>query len=226
MVAQASACELANLHRINNFARGFLESIGPGLRRGFIRVRNFRPGWPERANNKMFDFQVPPAHELAAEFLQSRRVSLAGITRHPDQPWMQQMARNATGEAWGFLDQRCYALHDRDTKFCAVFRATLAAGGIEPIQLPARSPNLNAYAERWVRSVKGECLSKLILFGEASLRRALTDFVDHFHGERNHQGKGNVLLFPSEKVGQQKPRSRVRCRQRLGGLLRYYSYAA
>jgi hypothetical protein len=128
-------------------------------------------------------------------------------------------ARNATGEAWGFLNQRRYALHDRDTKFCSLFRATLAAGGIKPIQLPARSPNLNSYAERWVRSIKGECLSKLILFGEASLRRALTDFIDHFHGERNHQGKGNVLLFPSEKVGQQKPRSRVRCRERLGGLI-------
>ena len=80
--------------------------------------------------------------------LDCRRVSLAGITRHPDQPWMQQMARNATGETWGFLEQRRYALHDRDTKFCSVFRATLEAGGIKPIQLPARSPNLKAYAER------------------------------------------------------------------------------
>ena len=102
----------------------------------------------------------------------------------------------------------------------------MTAGGIEPIQLPARSPNLNAYAERWVRSVKEECLSKLILFGEGSLRRALTEFIEHFHAERNHQGKGNVLLFPFEKVGQQRPRSRVRCHERIGGLLRYYSYAA
>jgi hypothetical protein len=139
---------------------------------------------------------------------------------------MQQMARNATGEEWGFLEQRRYALHDRDTKFCSVFRDTLAAGGIRPIQLPARSPNLNAYAERWVRSVKEECLSKLILFGEASLRRALTEFIDHYHGERNHQGKGNVLLFPTGNVGQHKPRTRVRCRERLGGLLKYYSYVA
>jgi hypothetical protein len=115
---------------------------------------------------------------------------------------MQQMARNATGEGWGFLDQRRYALHDRDAKFCSLFRATLTAGGIQPIQLPARSPNLNAYAERWVRSVKEECLSKLILFGEVSLRRTLTEFIAHFHGERNHQGKGNVLLFPRHEVGQ------------------------
>ena len=126
----------------------------------------------------------------------------------------------------GFLDQQRYALHDRDTKFCAVFRATLAAGGVQPIQLPARSPNLNAYAERWVRSAKEECLSKLILFGEASLRRALADFLDHYHLERNHQGKGNTLLFPSEKTAQQRPHSRVRYRERLGGLLKYYSYAA
>jgi hypothetical protein len=65
------------------------------------------------------------------------------------------------------------------------------------MQLPARSPNLNAFAERWARSAKQECLSKLILFGEASLRRALSEFVEHFHTERNHQGKGNILLFPS-----------------------------
>jgi hypothetical protein len=95
---------------------------------------------------------------------------------------MRQMARNATDESWGYLDQRHYALH-RDAKFCALFRATLAAGGIQP----APSPNLNAFAERWVRSVKQECLCKLIFFGEASLRRALKEFMDHFHAERNHR---------------------------------------
>jgi putative transposase len=158
--------------------------------------------------------------------LESRRVSLAGISRHPDQAWMQQVARNATGEEWGLLEQRRYVLHDRDTKFCSEFRATLTAGGIEPIQLPARSPNLNCYAERWIRSIREECLSKLILFGEGSLRRAVTEFIEHFHAERNHQGKGNVLLFPAAKVGQQRPQNRVRCCERLGGLLKHYTYAA
>ena len=157
--------------------------------------------------------------------LESRRVSLAGVTRHPDQAWMQQMARNATGETWGFLEQRRYALHDRDTKFCSVFRATLKAGGTKPIQLPARSPKLNAYAERWVRSAKEECLSKLILFGEASLRRALTTFMDHYHQERNHQGKDNLLLFPVPSL-EASSRGAICCRERLGGLLKYYSYAA
>jgi hypothetical protein len=158
--------------------------------------------------------------------LESRRVSLAGITRHPDEAWMQQMARNATDESWGHMDRRRYALHDRDTKFCASFRATLASGGIRPIQLPARSPNLNAFAERWVRSVKQECLSKLILFGEASLRRALSEFVEHFHTERNHQGKGNVLLFPANEESHCRRRKSIFCRARLGGLLKYYRSAA
>jgi hypothetical protein len=114
---------------------------------------------------------------------------------------------------------------DRDTKFCSVFRATLAAGGIKPIQLPARRPNLNAYAERWVRSAKEECLSKLILFGEASLRRALTAFIDHYHQERNHQGKNNVVLFAPAPLEPGR-RPGIHCRERLGGLLRYYSRAA
>ena len=100
----------------------------------------------------------------------------------------------------------------------------MASGRVKPLALPARSPNLNAYAERWVRSVKEECLSKVILFGERSLRRALSEYVDHFHAERNHQGKGNVLLFPRST---DRPRKGpVRCRERLGGLLRYYDREA
>ena len=88
-------------------------------------------------------------------------------------------------------------LHDRDAKFGAEFCETLAAGGVKCLRLPPRSPNLNAFAERWVRSVKEECLSHLVLFGERSLRKALTHFQEHYHEERNHQGKNNVLLFPA-----------------------------
>ena len=90
--------------------------------------------------------------------------------------------------------------------------------------LPARSPNLNAYAQRWVRSVKEECLSKVILFGERSLRRALSEYVDHYHEERNHQGKGNVLLFHRNRDLDRE--RRFQCRERLGGLLRYYHQEA
>jgi putative transposase len=101
-----------------------------------------------------------------------------------------------TMEGYGALRDCRYLLHDRDTKYTQSFQAIIASGGVEPLVLPARSPNLNAYAERWVRSVKEECLSKVMLFGERSLRRALSEYVEHFHAPRNHQGRGNVLLFP------------------------------
>jgi putative transposase len=157
--------------------------------------------------------------------LGSRKVYVAGVTPHPNEQWMRQIARNVTMEAWGFLTPGQYLIHDRDGKYCPTFHQIIDAAGIKRILLPARSPNLNAYAERWVRSVKEECLSRLILFGEASLRHALTQYVEHFHHERNHQGKGNVRLFPV--VSQDPARGgTVRCCQRLGGLLKYYAREA
>jgi putative transposase len=127
--------------------------------------------------------------------LESRKVDIAGITVHPNEQWMRQMARNVTMEGCGTLRDCRYLLHDRDTKYTISFRAIIESGQVKTLPLPARSPNLNAYAERWVRSVKEECLSKIILFGERSLRRALNEYVTHYHAERNHQGKSNVLLF-------------------------------
>ena len=154
--------------------------------------------------------------------LESRRVEVAGITRHPNDAWMKQIARNVTMDEWGFLDGCRYLIHDRDTKYTDSFRAIVKSGHVEPLKLPARSPNLNAYAERWVRSVKEEALSKLILFGEASLRRVLREYLVHFHRERNHQGKGNVLLFPQPRQSAPSAERSVHCRERLGGLLKYY----
>jgi hypothetical protein len=114
--------------------------------------------------------------------LESRRICLAGVTTHPDQEWMEQMARNVTMEDSGFLINRRYLLHDRDSKYCSSFRQVIEAGSVKTLALPPRSPNLNAYAERWVRSVKEECLAKLILLGEGSLRRALRHYEAHYHG--------------------------------------------
>src|SRR5262245_31838088 len=127
-------------------------------------------------------------------------------------------------EGCGALRDCHYLMHDRDSQYSRSFRTIIASGKVEPLMLPAPSPNLNANAERWVRSVKEECLSKVILFGERSLRRALKEYVEHYHAERNHQGKGNVLLFPGDThVRIEGP---VQCRERLGGLLRYYHQEA
>ena len=156
--------------------------------------------------------------------LETRRVIIGGITKHPTEEWILQIGRNATDASSGCLKQCRYVLHDRDSKFTASFRETLQSAGAKPLRLPPQSPNLNAFAERWVRSVKGKCLRELILFGEGSLNRALSKFPEHYHSERPHQGKGNVLLFPTRD--QPLVDGAVRCNATLGGLLRYCSRTA
>jgi putative transposase len=157
--------------------------------------------------------------------LGSRQIHVAGVTPHPHQTWMMQVARNITMEEWGVLSPGQYLIHDRDGKYCPAFQHIIDTAGVTRVPLPPRSPNLNAYAERWVRSVKEEALARMILFGEASLRHVLNEYVDHYHRERNHQGKGNVLLFPSLRPAGEDD-SPIQCRERLGGLLKYYAHEA
>jgi putative transposase len=152
----------------------------------------------------------------------SRQIHVGGVTSHPNAAWMVQVARNVTMEEWGFLSPGQYLIHDRDGKYCPAFQQLIDAAGVKRVPLPPRSPYLNAYAERWVRSVKEEALSRLILFGERALRHALTEYVAHYHHERNHQGKGNVLLFPTSRADERRIGS-IHCRERLGGLLKYYA---
>jgi integrase-like protein len=157
--------------------------------------------------------------------LASRKVHVAGVTPHPHEAWMVQASRNVTMEEWGFLSPGQYLIHDRDTKFCAAFQHIIDKAGVERVALPPGSPNLNAYAERWVRSVKEECLARLILFEEAALYHTLNEYVEHYHHERNHQGKGNVLLFPAVTRGTEHG-GLIRCHEQLGGLLKYYEREA
>src|SRR6266704_2408076 len=157
--------------------------------------------------------------------LSRRKLSVAGVTPHPNAAWMMQVARNVTMEEWGFLPPGQYLIHDRDTKFCVAFQQIIDDAGVERVVLPPRTPNLNAYAERWVRSVKEECLSRMILFGEDSLMHTLQEYVEHYHHERNHQGKGNVLLFPTPSPEGESD-GPPQCRERLGGLLKYYERKA
>ena len=147
------------------------------------------------------------------------------MTPHPDQRWMMQMARNVTMADWGFLSPGQYLIHDRDDKYCPAFQHTIDAAGVTRVRLPPRSPNLNAYAERWVRSVKEEALSRMMLFGERALWHVLTEYVAHYHQERPHQGKENVVLIPASHHSQER-QGTLCCRKRLGGLLKYYDRAA
>jgi putative transposase len=159
-------------------------------------------------------------HILFVIELATRRVHIAGITAQPNSEWMQQMARNLTDAFDGFLVGKTYLIHDRDPLFTKAFLDTLGAAGVKSVRLSSRSPNLNPFAERFVLSIKSECLSRLILFSEGQLRRSVTAFARHYHEERNHQGLGNRLINPRTTVANDD--GDVRCRERLGGLLRYY----
>ena len=137
---------------------------------------------------------------------------------------MEQLARNATIEGTGYLNRCRYLLHDRDTKFCREFRGTLAAGGAKC------SPDSTEPKFEFLRGVLGTFgkrgVPRLILFGEQSLRRAVSNFLEHFHHERNHQRRGNLLSFPTGTTASATQATAVRCHERLGGLLKYYSRAA
>jgi transposase InsO family protein len=156
--------------------------------------------------------------------LSSRRVEIGGISPAANKLWMDQIARNLTDSVDGLLGGKRYLIHDRDPLFTDGFLGTLKDAGIESVKLPARSPNLNAHAERFVRSIKESCLERLILFGENSLRTAVQNFVAHYHSERNHQGLANRLILP--EPAHHDSTGSIQSRERLGGMLNYYYRAA
>lgn len=148
--------------------------------------------------------------------LDTREVHIAGITSSPNEQWMVQVARNLTMDEWGILKPGQYLIHDRDTKFCTAFKEILDDAGVKRLPLPLRSPNLNAHAERFVRSVKSEALSRFILFGEQSLCHVLSEYLVHYHQERCHQGLGNVIPFPAHHDANDRE-GPIECHERLGG---------
>ena len=155
--------------------------------------------------------------------IQTRRVQIAGIVRQPHGAWMKQIARNLTDHVDGFLQGTRYLIHDRDPLFTDAFRELLRWAGVQCLKLPAQSPNLNAYAERFVLSIKSECLDKLVLFGERHLRIAIAEYLTHYHLERNHQGlEGRLIATPPTAATPAKDNSPVARRERLGGLLNFY----
>ena len=155
--------------------------------------------------------------------LASRRVHIVGSTPHPNEMFMRQVTRALTAADDGWLVGHRVLICDRDAKWSALVRARLGEAGIRVVQTPYQAPNANAYAERFVRSIKDECLTRVILFGERHLRRTITEYVAHYHRERNHQGLANELIegAPAVDYG-----GRIRRRPRLGGLLNYYARAA
>ncbi len=152
----------------------------------------------------------------------TRAVHIAGTTTNPDGAFMAQVARNLTDCFDGFLLNKRFLILDNDSKFTAQFRRSLEAAGVRVVFTSYQAPNMNPHSERFVRSIKEECLNKLILFGPESLERSIRSYISHYHEDRSHQGLGNELIRGdvASAVGD------VVVRERLGGLLKYYHRSA
>jgi putative transposase len=224
---------LANLgHRIdaitvrNILRRHHLEPAPQRRKAGMCWTQFLKLHWEVLAATDFFTVEVATWHGLVTYYvlvvmeLATRRVEIAGITPHPTAAFMQQCARQLTDPLEGFLLGKRYLLHDRDTKYTQAFDAFLKGSGVEPVLLPPRSPNLNAYCERFVRSIKEEALEQMLMLGERFLYHVIRHYLAHYHTERTHQGLGNQLITP--EPAQRDQGGVVVRRDRLGGLLCYY----
>jgi transposase InsO family protein len=206
------------------------EGIKPAPDRPMSWKTFLKAHWGEVAAMDFFTTEVWTAkglttfYTLFAVDLKTRRVHIAGSTPFPDESFMAQLARNLVDAVDGFLIHHRVLICDRDTKFSDQFRRVLEQAGVRIVLTPPRAPNCNAFAERFVRSIKEECLNRMIIFGETSLRRAIAEFVEHYHTERPHQGLANELIESAER--RSTPGTLIRCHERLGGLLRHYRSAA
>ena len=156
--------------------------------------------------------------------LKTRHIEIAGVTSNPDSAWVTQVTRKLADSENGFLRNASHVLMDRDTKFSPLRKFLETGTATKATLLPPRSPNLNAHLERLMRSLHEECLDRMIFFGEKPLQHALAEFQTHYHSERNHQGLDNQLIAPNQEVGHSS--GIIDCRERLGGLLRYYHRSA
>ena len=213
----------------NTIKRVLLENgidPAPLRKKGLSWATFLKAHWGAIAATDFFSVEVLTRTGLVRYFvlfiidLQTRRIEIAGIAPQPNGEWMKQIARNLTDADNGFLNETRYLIHDRDPLFTQAFSELLKSSSVKTVKLPARSPNLNAYAERFVRSIKSECLAQIIPLGERHLRKAVKEYTKHYHCERNHQGLDNQLI--------EKPRDApnmnhaVECAERLGGILKYY----
>ncbi len=154
----------------------------------------------------------------------SRHGRLAGVTANPDGVWMRQQARNLAIEER--LDNVRFLIHDRDTKFSGPFDEILRGEGVRVIKTPVRAPRANAVAERWVRSVRNECLDHMLVFGRRHLEQILRDYLTHYNTERPHRSLALAAPAGALQEVRGSPPAEICRRDVLGGLIHEYSAAA
>ena len=155
--------------------------------------------------------------------IKTRAVRIAGVRIAPDGDWMKQIARNLLDPVDGFLRNASHLIHDRDPVFTEAWTALLETGGVTCVPIPARSPNCNPHAERFVKSIRSECLDRFVIFGERHLRHLIREFAAHYHTERYHQGLGSQIIMPTPSPSNDNASlGAIGRRSRLGGLLNFY----
>jgi putative transposase len=155
--------------------------------------------------------------------IRTRAVQIAGVRIAPDGEWMKQIARNLLDPVDGFLRHATHLIHDRDPVFTEAWTVLLKTGGVTCVPIPARSPNCNPHAERFVKTMRSECLDHFVIFGERHLRHLVGEFADHYHTERYHQGLGSQIIMPTPSPSNDNASpGAIGCRSRLGGLLNFY----
>ncbi len=215
----------------NTIKRILLDNgFDPMRKKGMSWKTFLKAHWEAIAATDFFSVKVITRSGLARYFvlfiidLKTRRIEIAGIIQQPEREWMNQIARNLVDCEDGFLNGSRHLIHDRDPLFTTSFREVLKSSGVRTVKLPARSPNLNAHAERFVRSIKSECLTRIIPLGERHLRHAAKEYTEHYHFERNHQGIGNKLIDDQRSTASMS--GNIEQCERLGGVLNYYRRAA
>jgi putative transposase len=163
--------------------------------------------------------------------VETRRVHLAGITAHPTGAWVTQQARNLLMDLEDRASRFRFLVRDRDTKFTQAFDDVFTAAGVEILKIPPRSPRANAYAERWVRTVRSECLDWILVWNDRHLNRVLTAYLAHYNTARPHRGLGLDIPVPApvvdgERVGVGQHIRRIERIDVLGGLIHEYRRAA
>ena len=205
-----------------------VEGIPPSRQRPMTWRTFLQAHWPALVAADFFTTEVWTARGLVTYYVAflldvpTRRMQVIGCTPHPNEAFVIQCLRHATGDT-GLLSDGRLLLCDRDPKWSSAVEQWLGTAGVRVVRTPPRAPNCNAYAERFVRSVKEECLDRIVPLGERHLRRTLQEFAVHYHRERNHQGLANELI---DRQPSQRPIGSVRRRQRVGGILSYYYRSA
>jgi len=202
------------------------------IRKLVLRLANENLGWGyTKIRDALRGLNVEIGRTTVANILAEAGLEpapvIAGIRVNPDEAWMMQVTRNLLDSTDGFLRSAKFLVHDRDPLFTKTWKLLLNSDGITSVAIPAQSPNCNPHAERFIRSVRNECLDHFIVFGESHLRHLVKQYVAHYNAERFHQGMdGKLLTQNADSANDNGTIGTIKTHSRLAGILNFYQRAA